>query len=637
MAKVDKYLIHAFEVVSEIRSAGDTVFLPMLLRVKRSSWIPEKGVPEYSELTRFDDIVVCLGTLRTLDFLKDDPNIISITSSRPTSGLDCSRSMPFVNANPVHSGTFSEKGNQALIAVIDAGIDVLHEAFLDSQGKGTRILAIWDQNDSLQQKSARVPFGREYTQDEINWYIQHVGNRFPTGFPGPAGAVTPYRTSQKGKFSQTVMNSLGNIVNDHGTHVTSIAAGQPMPGTPFPGGVAPEANILVVIPRLQFGPTDPYGMGYSASLIAALNYIKDFADRYDLPVVVNLSQGINAGGHDGTSIIEAAFDRFTNGGHAPGRIIVKSAGNEGNKSCHAKVKIVNNQPDILEWRVKRAHSDLDVIELWFKASDHLEFRLCHPDSEQSPWINSSIPTIKGYFQNGNGYKISYEPYHSDNGDSCLTVVISSGSAGTVKDGTWSLEIAGQLVKSSGEIHAWIERNNNYVTSFINHIDKDTTVNVPGTAHSVITVGSASIYKGPMISNISLATLPGILVIPTGKTVAPKAFYSSNFSSCGPTRDGRQKPEITAPGDSIEAAGGNSTVGLRVDSGTSMAAPHVTGAIALLLSYWKKQGLGKQDWEQLNAAQVRAALSQATQNYDGQWQPDTGFGILDVELLLKAFR
>ena len=68
----------------------------------------------------------------------------------------------------------------------------------------------------------------------------------------------------------------------------------------------------------------------------------------------------------------------------------------------------------------------------------------------------------------------------------------------------------------------------------------------------------------------------------------------------------------------------------------MAAPHVTGAIALLLSARTKQIKSGANAAQLNAAQIRAAISQSSHNFNGRSTSALGYGVLDVEAFLKSF-
>lgn len=96
---------------------------------------------------------------------------------------------------------------------------------------------------------------------------------------------------------------------------------------------------------------------------------------------------------------------------------------------------------------------------------------------------------------------------------------------------------------------------------------DLTINDPGNAERAITVGATS--------------------------ARPHSTGVSYFSSKGPTGDGRMKPDLVAPGERVVSAGAGSALE-RVqktvpeatyieDSGTSMAAPHVSGVAAALLS------------------------------------------------------
>ena len=94
-----------------------------------------------------------------------------------------------------------------------------------------------------------------------------------------------------------------------------------------------------------------------------------------------------------------------------------------------------------------------------------------------------------------------------------------------------------------------------------------SINDPGNADLAITVGSTHRYM-------------------------PHVYGVSYFSSKGPTGDGRPKPDLVAPGEKIissatgklklEAARGQDCDYVET-SGTSVAAPHVSGAIAAFLS------------------------------------------------------
>ena len=87
------------------------------------------------------------------------------------------------------------------------------------------------------------------------------------------------------------------------------------------------------------------------------------------------------------------------------------------------------------------------------------------------------------------------------------------------------------------------------------------------------------YRGTSITDPGNAEL----VITVGSTHRsdPHVYGVSYFSSRGPTGDGRQKPDLVAPGEKIRSTAPDNS--MLVKDGTSMAAPHVSGVCALLMA------------------------------------------------------
>ena len=118
------------------------------------------------------------------------------------------------------------------------------------------------------------------------------------------------------------------------------------------------------------------------------------------------------------------------------------------------------------------------------------------------------------------------------------------------------------------------------------------------------------------------------VITVGSTHGnwPHTYGVSFFSSRGPTGDGRLKPDLVAPGERVQSTitGGNNNE-WGPESGTSMAAPHVSGAAAMLLARYEEL-IGQ-------PRRVKQILCESATDL-GRERSFQGHGMLDV---LRAFQ
>jgi hypothetical protein len=125
-----------------------------------------------------------------------------------------------------------------------------------------------------------------------------------------------------------------------------------------------------------------------------------------------------------------------------------------------------------------------------------------------------------------------------------------------------------------------------------------------------------------------ANLEDCIAVGSVNADRPYLYGISSFSSRGPTADGRLKPDVVAPGERIRSANAHFADGeLYFDeSGTSMAAPHVSGLLAAFLSV-RREFRGRPD-------EVKALLLK-TCNDTGRDRYHQGHGLPNLMQMLLA--
>jgi photosystem II stability/assembly factor-like uncharacterized protein len=198
-----------------------------------------------------------------------------------------------------------------------------------------------------------------------------------------------------------------------------------------------------------------------------------------------------------------------------------------------------------------------------------------------------------------------------NGDTEAVILLYDKSARAPAAGDWKITLVGEEVTSTGVYHGWLVDGASVVGGVAPYLSGDADdrflISRPAGAEHGITVGSFALHDPSGRFRTTWTDVRGIVRI--DPTARPGDI--SDFSSTGPTRDGRIKPEIAAPGEQVigavsrDAYPGRSPHSifsqhkfpepdalivtnapdrtLGVMRGTSFSAPVVTGLVARLLA------------------------------------------------------
>lgn len=492
-------------------------------------------------LTRFGDIATVRVERARLQELADSATVTALEASRNLRPSDESEE-GFVEGDAADdSGDSPEPwlytrrpeglqgtGKGCVVAALDWGLDHGHPAFQHADGT-TRIISLWDQRGTEGGGPGnRWGYGHIYTSEEINRALQGED---------PYKALNYHPADAGGKGGA------------HGTHVMDIAAGSGLGGG-MPG-VAPEADLVFVHLARTTDVLGEGNLGDSASVLEALDHV--FTVAGERPCVINMSVGAHGGPHDGSTLVELGIDQAVS--LAPGRAVTNSAGNYRTKRAHSAGRVTPEEPKLIPFRVPPHDTNDSEVELFYGHIDRFTVEVLAPSGSVLARVTpgQDLPLIVAGTKVGH---IHHQIRHRINGDHHVDVIIRPEAPA----GVWAVRLIGETVHD-GRYHAWIERDKGLQPVFL---DRDI---VTSSTTGTLCNGRLSVTCGCGDPHKEQPTL-------------------ASFSSGGPTRDGRAKPEVVAAGVRIRAARSTprgEPPGARYvrKSGTSMSAPHVAGIIALM--------------------------------------------------------
>lgn len=459
---------------------------------------------------------------------------------------------------------FELYGEGVIIGFIDTGIQYELSVFRNLDGS-TRILRIWDQTIQTGKSPEGLPYGSEYTAEDIN---QALRSENPE-------AVVPSRD-----------------LSGHGTYVASVACGSADVDNQFQGA-APGAEIVMVkLKEAKQYLKDFYFISSEScyqenDILAGLFYLHQLARKEQKPLVICLAMATSMGGHSGALPVPAYMEVLGNSSMIG---LVAGTGNEADKRHHYLGDVRENASAKLEINVGNQVTGF-TMEIWTEIPNVITVSVHSPTGTDSGQISIGTQNrVYDFILERTRVSITYR-FLEENTNAQIVLLQFDRPL----NGIWEVNVHGVQI-GDGVIHAWLPQENFLDGEvFFLRSNPDYTVMAPGNAGAV---ACAAYYNGG------------------DKSVAVS-------SGRGYTRTNLTKPDFAAPG--INVLGVNLRGQFVGRSGSSVATAITAGAEALLME-WLVRRNGTPDSIQLKNLLILGTQRMDRREYPNR---EWGYGTLDL--------